>query len=127
MEISILIAKILSIIYLSLVVGLLFYPSYYRGAFHKLLGNTTYLFLGGWVATTVGVIMVQYHNIWVNDWRSLVTVVAWLVLIKGILLLAFPPFVNAFEPWFRPRSLRNILLPMIFILGFIFGWFGFFA
>ena len=127
METSILIARVLTVIYLSVGFGLLFNPSYYRDALNKLLDNPTYLFLGGWVAASVGVVLVQYHNIWVNDWRLLVTIVAWAALIKGILLLAFPPFIRAFETWFRPKALRNYIMPMVFILGFIFGWFGYFA
>ena len=96
-------------------------------AFRQILDDNTYLFLGGWVAASVGVAMVQYHNIWVNDWRLLVTIVGWIALAKGILLLAFPQIIKMFEPWFTIKGLKNYIMPMVFILGFIFGWYGFFA
>lgn len=117
----------MAVVYLSVGLGLLFSRSYYENAFRRILDNPIYLFLGGWVATSVGVAMVQYHNIWVNDWRSLVSVVAWVALIKGILLLSFPNFVKAFEPWFTRRGLNNYIMPMVILLGVIFGWFGFFV
>ncbi len=127
MEPSILIARILTALYLSIGVGMTFSLSYYEHSIKKLMNDSTYLFLGGWVAISVGMVMVQFHNIWVNDWRLLITIVSWVVLIKGILLLAFPRFVNAFQPWFTTKGLRNYITPMVYILGLIFAYFGFFG
>lgn len=117
----------MAVVYLSVGVGILTSPSYYQAGIKELLSSTTYLFLGGWIATSLGVVLVQYHNIWVNDWRTLITVVAWVVVIKGVLLLALPTFTTAFDWWFTKKGLRNYIMPMVFIMGFIFAWFGFFA
>ncbi|MEP1095612.1 MAG: hypothetical protein ABJG78_10915 [Cyclobacteriaceae bacterium] len=127
METSILIARILSVAYLAVGLGLLFNPIHYKEVFEKLIHNTTYRFLGAWVAAFLGVIMVQYHNIWVNDWRSIITVVAWIALIKGVLLIIFPRFINDFEFWFRSRRQLNLTTMLVLGLGLLFGWFGFYG
>ena len=127
METSILVARILATVYLAVGIGMLFSRTYYIESIEKLLKDTTYLFLGGWIATAIGVALVTYHNLWVNDWRLLITVVSWVVLIKGVLLLAFPKWIKVFEPWFTQAGIRNYITPMVFILGFIFGWFGFYS
>ena len=127
METSYLIAKILTVIYLSFGIGLLVNSQYYHDAVQRFLSDKVYLFLGGWIAATLGTIMVNIHNIWVNDWRILITLVSWIVLVKGVLLLAFPSFIKVFDTWYTPRGMRNYILPMVIILGFIFGYYGFFG
>ncbi|MEP0984310.1 hypothetical protein [Ekhidna sp.] len=127
MEISIIIARVICIIYLSIGVGFAFSTSYYNEAFKKIVNDTTYLLLGGWVATALGGVLVHVHNLWVNDWRLLITIISWIILAKGVSLLAFPRFIRAFEGWFTPKGIQNYFLPMVMALGLIFGYYGFFA
>ncbi len=127
MDISIIIARVICIIYLSIGIGFAFSTAYYNDAFKKIVNDTTYLMLGGWVATALGGVLVHVHNLWVNDWRILITIISWIILIKGISLLAFPRFIRAFEDWFTPKGIQNYFLPMVMALGIIFGYYGFFA
>lgn len=127
MDLSIIIARMICIVYLSVGVGFAFSSSYYNQAFKKIVNDSTYLFLGGWVATCMGAVMVHIHNLWVNDWRMLITIISWTILLKGIVLLAFPRAIRAFEEWFTPRGIQNYFLPTVIMLGLIFGYYGFFA
>lgn len=127
MDTSIIIARMICIIYLSVGVGFAFSTSYYNDAFKKIVNDSTYLFLGGWIATILGVALVHIHNFWVNDWRLLITIISWTILIKGVLLLAFPRVIRVFEEWFTPKGIQNYFLPMVIALGLIFGYYGFFA
>ena len=36
------------------------------------------------------------HNVWVPDWRVIVTVLGWLLVLRGIMLLVFPLTVQVF-------------------------------
>lgn len=126
METSLLIAKILCIIYLTVGIGLVLNRSYYKNAFIELLENKAFLFLGGWIAIVAGVSLINYHNLWVNDWRVIITLIAWIALIKGILLFAFPKIMPLYKPLFlRPRVLDFITL-LVVVLGLFFGYLGFF-
>lgn len=127
MDISIIIARVICIIYLSIGVGFAFSTSYYNAALKKIVNDTTYLLLGGWIATALGAVLVHIHNLWVNDWRLLITIISWTILVKGVFLLAFPRFIRAFEDWFTPKGIQNYFLPMVIALGLIFGYYGFLA
>ncbi len=127
MDVSIIIARMICIVYLSVGIGFAFSSSYYNQAFKKIVNDSTYLFLGGWVAACMGAVMVHIHNLWVNDWRMLITIISWTILLKGIVLLAFPRVIRAFEEWFTPRGIQNYFLPTVMMLGLIFGYYGFFA
>ncbi len=84
METSLLIVRVMAIVYLSVGIGILISLTYYQMDFKELLNNTTYLFLGGWIATSLGIVLVQYHNIWGHDRHVLITVVSWVVVINGV-------------------------------------------
>lgn len=127
METSILIARILAVVYLSVGLGVLFNPTYYKEAFQKFIHSATYRFLGGWIAVLLGVVMVQYHNLWVNDWRVIITIVAWIALIKGVLLIVMPRFINYIDFWFRTKRQTNYTALFILLLGVLFGWLGFYG
>jgi hypothetical protein len=127
MEISILIAKIIGIIYLSFGVGLLFNQQFYKNEIPKLLANTAYLILGGFLAIIIGSVIIENHNFWVKNWTVVITIIGWIALIKGIVLIAFPTKMTIYKPLFENKSFFKILIPCIIIFGLIFIYFGFFS
>ena len=52
--------------------------------------------LGGLLATVVGLLIVVSHNVWVADWRAIITVAGWLGLIKGIVLVIAPAAIGRY-------------------------------
>ena len=93
MELSILIAKITSVIYLSAALGALFSPDHYQRSLTT-SSRIGLSYLTGFVALIIGFLIVHYHNFWVGDWTVLITIIGWLALIKGIIIIAFPQFIH---------------------------------
>ena len=56
----------------------------------KLAQDKEFLLLSGYLALIMGLVIVILHNVWVADWRVIITVVGWVSLGKGIMLIAFP-------------------------------------
>lgn len=119
METSLLIAKIIGIIYTAFGLGLLFSRNYYRDAIPKLFENSGYLLLGGWLAVVAGILMVEYHNYWTNDWTVIITVIGWLALIKGCFILAFPKVMLSFKSFFTSTLYLNIITPFVLVFGLL--------
>lgn len=126
MELSILIAKIIGVIYLSFGVGLLFNPQFYKNEIPKLIENTSYLILGGFLAIIIGLLIVDNHNYWVKNWTVVITIIGWIALLKGILLLAFPTLSKIYKPLFKSENFYKILGPLVLIFGLLFTYLGFF-
>jgi hypothetical protein len=93
-ELSILIARILSVVYLSAALGALVSPGHYRRISDDIFNNAGLSYLAGFVAVIIGFLIIHYHNFWVGNWTVLITIVGWLALIKGILIIAVPQFVH---------------------------------
>ncbi|WP_153306243.1 hypothetical protein [Desulfatiglans anilini] len=124
-ELSVVIARMASIIYLAAAAGALFSRSYYRRLIADFYRNAAVIYLAGFMAVVLGSLVVSHHNLWVKDWRVLITLLGWLALIKGVLLIAFPGFVEGYSrPFLGERGL--MWLPLAAVpLGLLFGYFGF--
>jgi len=125
METSVLIAKIISVIYLSFGVGLIFNTSFYKKGIEKLLDSASFTILAGMIAVIIGIVIIEFHNIWEKNWTIVITIIGWIALIKGILLLAFPKSMVFFQPMFQSENLYKFLAPLVILFGLIFAYFGF--
>lgn len=125
MELSIFVAKIISVIYLSAGLGAIFSADHYRGLPDDMFKNAALTYLTGLTAVIVGFLLVNYHNSWEKDWTVLITIMGWLALMKGVIIIAFPKFVHRYsKPILEGRGFSIFSYVAIFI-GVLFGYFGF--
>lgn len=127
METSTLIAKIIGVVYLSFGIGLLFNKQFYKNEIPKLLANTAYLILGGFFAILIGALIIENHNYWVKNWTIIITIIGWIALVKGIVLIAFPTKMLFYKPLFESDFFFKILGPCVVIFGLLLLYFGFFS
>lgn len=74
----------------------------------------------GYIALVLGLATVLLHNIWVADWRVVITVFGWLSLLKGVVRLGFPGVIGKITPFFRKRlALIRFLLVLAILAS---GW-----
>ncbi len=52
--------------------------------------NLGLVYVSGLFNLIIGLLVILSHNIWVADWRVLITIMGWLALTKGIVRLFFP-------------------------------------
>jgi len=123
MELSILTSKILAAIYISSGVGILLGKINFKTIAEDLDNSPALTFISGAIAITVGIFLLQYHNIWANDWTVLITLVGWAFLIGGIMVLIFPKMLIYFGKFYKPSPVWAIFM---ISFGLLFGYFGFF-
>ena len=75
----------------------------------------------GLVTFTIGATLVSIHNLWTDALAVVVTLIGWLALIEGLILLAAPgPFLAAVRPlarWQRPLSLAAAVFGALLIIA----------
>jgi hypothetical protein len=125
MELSILIARILTVIYLAAALGGFLNADYYRKIFRDLYENAALTFMMGLIGVILGMLIVTYHNRWVMNWTVLITIVGWLALIRGVIIIAFPNFFRRLSAPFVGRTGIKIFPYVTLVVGLLFGYFGF--
>lgn len=67
----------------------------------------------GYITLLIGLVTVILHNIWVLDWRLIITLLGWTTFIKGILKTGFPEHVHKQAQKFKKG---NVIWSFIILL-----------
>jgi uncharacterized membrane protein len=119
-------AKIAAVIYLSASLGGFISRDYYRRLSEDMYRNAGLTYMMGLLAVIVGFLIVHYHNLWAKDWTVLITIIGWLALTKGVLIIVFPKFVHRLSKSFLTDRALQIYPYVTLLVGLLFGYFGFF-
>lgn len=125
METSILVAKLISVVYLFGGLGMLLNSDFYHKTIKEAVKNSAFIMLGGMMATVVGVLLITYHNVWSGEWWVvLITIMGWLSLLKGFVYWVFPQSISALLPMYKKQYIPMWAVLML-VLGVVFGYYGF--
>ncbi len=125
MELSILMAKIVAILYLSIGISIVAGQTTHKKLFKSYEESPGLVFISGFMLVILSALLIQYHNIWIKDWTVLITIIAWAMLIKGFLFLAFPKSFLSFGS--KYAQTKNWMGYIIVVIALVFGYFGFMA
>ncbi len=122
MELSIFSAQVISLLYIATGIATFVNKNFLKNMLEDFAKSPALSFVTGFITIVLGMLIVFYHNIWRNDWTVLITLMGWLTLIKGVIVLVFPKYIS----WFRNLSLNSpVWAIMLLVFGIVFGYFGF--
>ncbi len=128
MSISILLARIAALGYLSIGLGVFINPGHFRKVMDDLVKSPGMAYVASLMALVLGCLMVAVHNVWVWNWPVLITILGWGAIVKGVAGLLFPePFLNMSHRLVNKIKPFSSVGGVTVILGLILGYFGFFA
>lgn len=82
------------------------------------LAKRDFIFVSGFIALFIGVPLVLLHNVWDGSWRVAVTIIVWLILLKGVFRLFMP---DAMTGWVKSvaqnRPLIRLLVWVMMLVG----------
>lgn len=90
MELSIWIARILSVIYISSGIAVVIGRLNFRQMTEDLTESPALTSITGSSGLIIGMVLVTRHNHWVKDWTVLITLISWGLLIGGFTMILFP-------------------------------------
>jgi hypothetical protein len=67
-----------------------FNKPYFHAVMTDLANSKGLVWITGLVTFVMGMVIVALHNVWSADWRVIVTLLGWLTVIKGAVILLFP-------------------------------------
>jgi hypothetical protein len=125
MQASILLAKIFSIYFVVIGLSMLCCVDSFRSRAHAYMNNEGVMLLGGIITLLLGILLILMHSIWVYDWRLLVTILAWLTFVKGIIHVSCPHIAKRMMQNVDSQLAYRISALVCLIIAVYLGYHGF--
>ncbi|MCF7830730.1 hypothetical protein K9M41_01905 [Candidatus Gracilibacteria bacterium] len=117
METSLFLAKFLGIMFTVMGLAILFNFKTYPKVMGDVLKNSALVYLCGFLSLMMGILLVLFHNVWEGGWVVLITVIAWISLVKGVLLLLFPGWMTKMKQTMCTSTWCGFGLVFCFVVG----------
>jgi hypothetical protein len=124
MEISNFLAEIFGFIFIAVSLALLINQKMIKKLFLA-CENEVCLFFSGAISFILGIILIFTHNVWASNWRTIITVLGWLTLIKGSFLLFLPDLSKKWIDKFKDKDWLPIALVVTVFIGLFLVYLGF--
>ncbi len=124
MEITLLLAKMFGAFFVVMSIALFTNKNEWKSVFREVFESRGISFLLGFIVFAIGMLLVAFHNIWDAGFNStLVTIFAWVALIKGISFFLLPQTTlkkwvtyfleKGFTPWIVGVFIVGMYLMMV--------------
>jgi len=109
MPASIFIAELLGPVFIVGGIALLFKEKMFREILQEFIRSQALLYLAGFFGLLGGLALVLTHNVWVRDWRLIITLIGWLTIVRALVTI------------FRPQEIVAIGSKILEHRGYFFG------
>jgi hypothetical protein len=107
------------------IVGItVFNKSYFNAVMSDLANSKGLMWLTGLITIIMGTVVVALYNVWSADWRVVVTLLGWLTVIKGAVIVLFPSSMVVFYRRFMSNHLLTYSGIYALLLGGLFLFLG---
>ena len=127
MDVSIFLAKVFGIYLVIVSLSLLINRQKFKQLFSDFLNNSPAAFLSAIMTLIMGILLILFHNIWTTDWRVLITLLSWLVFVKGAVRVLCPKFDSLFVGMVNKESFYAWAGGIYLILGGYLLYLGYFC
>ena len=125
MNISIFLAKALGLYLIFISIAYILNKKRFKPLLLNMMNNPELMLISGFIPLIIGILIVVSHNMWVKDWRVIITIVGWLALIKGINIILFPEFlVKMSIKWIHNNTAYYITFFFTLLMGVVLLYFG---
>lgn len=93
---------------------------------HGLINDAPLMFVTGFFTLVLGLLMVISHNIWQWNWRVIITIFAWIALLKGASIIIHPQLIDkAAIAFMQNTQVAYITIGVDLVIGIVLCYFGF--
>jgi hypothetical protein len=127
MEISIFLAKVFSLYFLVVGIGMIANPVGTRVALQELVGCPAALYLSAILTLMLGILLIVSHNVWVWGWPLIITVLSWWIFIKGAVRVVYPAIDEHMKDMIECTGVYYSSAIFVLVVGAILFYIGFFV
>ena len=125
MDTSIFLAKVIGLVSVISTTAVLIHYKKSLALEEEAMKNPAATYLSGFAILILGVLLVVSHSVWTSDWRVVITIMGWLVLLKGVGRIFFPNAVMRLIS--KKRDNRKFIIGEVVVLlvGLYLLYYGF--
>ncbi len=106
-----------------LIFGLLFIITRQLGKTIEMTDDKAFVISTGYITLLMGLVTVILHNVWVANWKVVITILGWSTLIKGIMKIGFPEHIHKQAQRFKKKQIVSAVI--LIIMGAWLMWMSF--
>lgn len=126
MQTSIYLAKLLGPVMIVIGLAVLINQDEFRKLSQEFLASRALLFLSGFVMLPAGIAILLVHNIWLLNWRVLITIIGWLITVSSAIRLLAPQFVISRGGTMSKHPQMPLIAGIVWAaIGFVLFFFGY--
>ena len=126
MAASIFLARLLGPLFLAVAVGIVINPNAFLTMAGEVVRSVTLVYLFGLLDFAAGLAIVLIHNVWVANWRVLITLIGWLMVVRGAVRILAPEAIMDYAGrLMRTKQVVPVTGAVTGILGLVFCYFGY--
>ena len=92
----------------------------------EFLRSRALFFLLGLIDFAVGLAIVLTHNVWVADWRIIITLLGWLLLARGVVRTLAPDQIKPLgTKLLKNQNVMASSVAVVLVLGLVLSFFGY--
>jgi hypothetical protein len=121
------IARVIGPLFIVLGIGILLNQSIYTDMIGQAVLLPALIYLSGLLAFTAGVAMLNGYHAWTADWRVIITILGWIMVIAGIIRIVLPAAtaVLALAVYSGPSAMP-IVAVIVIVVGAFLSYQGYF-
>jgi len=128
MSTSVFIARLLGPMFVLVGIALPLKTKMFQAILREFIGSPTLLYLAGFFGLLGGIALVLVHNVWVLDWRILITLLGWVTLVRAVVTIFRPDLIAAAgSKILTSRSIFMAAAAINLLIGLILSYFGYFS
>jgi hypothetical protein len=125
---SIFLARLIGPLLLIPGIGIVVKPRVFRTMATEVIGSVTLVYLFGLFDFAAGLAVVLTHNVWAAIWRVLITLIGWIMLVRGAMRILIPDMVMGYAAkLMHSKQALALSSAALVILGLVLCYFGYSA
>jgi hypothetical protein len=118
---AVVIARIVGPLFVAIAAGLLLNRAFYAAAIAEAVRSPTLIYLSGIASLVAGLAILNAHRAWSADWRVVVTVLGWLMVIGGVMRIVLPRVTASIATTLYSGSAAMVIVGVIVLVlgGFL--------
>ena len=108
--------QLLGLLYFVIGLGMFLNPKFYKKMMNEYAKSDPVLFISGILALAIGYLLITFHNAW--DWNLgiVITILGWIALLKGIMILVIPKMTDRVMKFMQLEKMNFKTLGIVLVL-----------